>query len=242
MKTKWLFFWPLALAVASCSVYHPQSVDIPLLREKGEVKVDASLSTACNVVPFPSSAGVSSTVSYAANDWLAVQGFADYDFDKGGYLQGAVGAYRPFENSVLEGFLGYGYGMADFEQHSNNKMRIVHGNYQQVFGQLNFGFTDLTRANIDVGLGVKVGDFIPSVNRTEYRYESDDFDYQHQGEVVGQKQFKDPFLFCEPQLFIRMGSEKVKFSIKMGAGISNMENQVDIMDMFNIGAGVTFKL
>ncbi len=47
MKAKLLFLLPLVFAIASCSIYHPQVVSIPLLREKGELQLDASISADC---------------------------------------------------------------------------------------------------------------------------------------------------------------------------------------------------
>lgn len=249
MKTKWLFFIVLVLSFTSCSVYHPQAVNIPLLREKGELQLDASVSAASTFIPIPSSVGINVTSSYAANDWWALQGFVGYDMDKNFYLQAATGAYKPFEHSVIEGYLGYGFGHSHYEREKstigNNKYwHVTKGNYNICFGQVNFGFTNLTKAHIDIGAGVKLGEFMPNITCLDYHYENDDFDYAHHGELVSDKAIKDPFFFVEPQVFIRLGSEKTKFSIKFGMDFpSEHEGSSELMmDIFNLGIGVTFKL
>lgn len=249
MKAKWLFLLPLVFAIASCSIYHPQVVSIPLLREKGELQLDASISAASTFAPIPSSIGVNATGSYAINNWWAVQGFAACDMNKNFYLQAATGAFKPFENSVLEGYIGYGFGHSNYENTVkingvNRYWYIKTGNYNICFGQVNYGFTNLTKAHIDLGVGVKLGEFMPNIIYKKYQYVSDDFDYIKHGELISDELYNTPFFFVEPQVFIRLGSEKTKFCIKAGMDFPSerASAEVTLMDLFDVSLGVTFKL
>lgn len=246
MKAKFLFLSVLFVVFcASCSVYHPQTVDIPLLREKNEAKLDATFSV--SGIGIPTSIGANVTASYAINHWFAVQAFANYDMRNEIYLHGALGAYKPFKHSVLEGFVGYGYGHANLSRTSksgsNTYQHFTTGHYNLCFGQLEYGFTNLTKAHIDCGIGFKIGYFIPNVTFSKYQYISDNTDYLHDETPISpNKDFKTPFLYYEPQVFIRLGGEKFKVNLKMGMDFSSYSSVYELMDMFSVGVGFTIEL
>jgi hypothetical protein len=105
-----------------------------------------------------------------------------------GYLHGALGLFKGFENkTVMELYGGYGTGTA------------IGGGYRLAFSQFNIGKTGLGRSNIDFGLGLKGGYihgcyYDKDVNNQTY--------YQKNGWIV------------EPSVFFRFGGSKVKFCTK----------------------------
>ena len=111
MKTRFLLV-AMAVLAASCSVYHPQSVDIPLVDHRGELRADVAVS-ASTVIILPDAVNLNTTFTYAATDWLAGQLHANYGGDNY-YVQAAPGVYKPIgKRFVLEGYFGAGYGGID---------------------------------------------------------------------------------------------------------------------------------
>lgn len=240
MKTRLLF--PLAalmIVLTSCSMYHPQAVDIPLLTEKGEFRADGTFSLAA--VMLPQTPGVNATFSYAATDWLAVQAFADYDCEQSYYFQGAVGAFKPFEKTVLEGFagVGHGYSFHDYEYSTQHRLNQIYGHYNIYYGQVDFGWVDLTRAHIDAGGALKVGAFCP--NFTDIDFSTED------GSVNSQVLYNDPMLLVEPQLFVRLGGEHVKVCLKfgmtlIGPDVTRSDGSTGFQyEPFDFGLGINYR-
>lgn len=209
MKTR-LLSWLAVLmyGLTSCSMYHPQAVDIPLLTEKGEFRADGTFSLA--VTMLPQTPGANTTISYAATDWLAVQAFADFDCERSYYFQGSVGAFKPLGKTVLEGFVGIGrgYGFHEYEYSTQNRLNQIYGHYNIYYGQVDFGWVNLTRVHLDVGGALKVGAFCPD-------FTDIDFDTRD-GSVNSLVFYNNPMLLVEPQFFIRLGGESVKFGLKLG--------------------------
>ena len=109
MKRKFMFLALLPL-LASCSIYHPQAVDMPLINHAGDVRVDANLSMSAWLVPDATNLNL--TGSVGITDALAGQLHVNYGGDNA-YVQAAPGIYFPVgENFVVETYAGFGYGGA----------------------------------------------------------------------------------------------------------------------------------
>ena len=102
--------------VPSCVMYHPQSVDVPLINHKEDLRVDAAFSlTVLGLQP-----ALNATVSYGFTDWNAAQFHVNWNGMKSFYVQPAVGAYKPFGGHfVLEGYAGYGFGYSCYTKSDN---------------------------------------------------------------------------------------------------------------------------
>ena len=138
----------------SCVIYHPHNVDIPLLREKGEVDVDANLSLSAPLLGAPAFNG---TVSFAPLNNVGVQAAVCLSNTNSFYVQGAAGGFLPMgDNAVLEGYAGYGFGTSvhKTEVSEDNSYRKVEGNYNLVFGQVNTGWVNLLGGIFDIGFGL----------------------------------------------------------------------------------------
>ena len=237
----------LAIVPSSCSIYHPQAVDIPLINHAEDARIDASLGLSTWVIPDVIT--VNTTVSYGFNDWLAGQVHLNYGGDNV-YAQLAPGAYFTLgQNAVFETYAGLGLGGAWRDNLSSKYAReddTAHysyydysGRYLLPFVQGNIGWHDLTPVHIDLAFGLKVGGYLPNF---EYRK------YDSNGAIVANSQtFYDRFnLLLEPQFMFRIGSEKFKFNVKVGfSWLSDMYSDDNASvpftaDLFTVSSGFTF--
>lgn len=201
----------------SCSIYHPQAVDIPLINHAQDTRIDASLGLSVWVIPDVFT--FNTTVSYGFNDWLAGQAHINYGGDNV-YAQLAPGAYFPLgEHAVFETYAGLGFGGAwrdDLDSRYANESDTTHfktydysGRYILPFIQGNIGWHDLTAVHIDLGFGLKVGGYFPNYDSKKY---------DNSGTIIaGSETTYDNFnLLVEPQFIFRIGSENFKFNVKCG--------------------------
>ena len=197
-------------AMTSCTVYHPQSVDIPLIEHRGELRAEADVNLSTFIFT-PNVIAAGATATYGATDWLAAQlhvngGTGNY------YLQAAPGVYTKWgEKGVVECYAGLGYGGASTE-HSNTA-RPTHdyqGSYLLPFIQANGGWRHL--GAFEIALGLKVGAFCPDYTYVAYKY-----DDETGARMVKEQTFYDtPNLLIEPQLQVRVGRKNVHFTFRMG--------------------------
>lgn len=193
--------------LSSCSVYHPQMVDMPLLTHKGDGHVDMGLSMQWLVVPTSMEANLSA--SYAPTDWLALQADGVYDFSRTGYGQAAVGFYHPWDKFVVEFYLGGGVGHAySGTEAENNGQSYVEGDFNLAFAQLDLGWVSLLSGHLDLGLGLKGGFMFPEFT-----------DFSAVNTNTGQRTtrvFTERHTLLEPQFMVRAGGEHLKMSLKVG--------------------------
>ncbi len=229
-----------AFAATGCTIYHPQAVDIPLINHAGDTRVDASFSMSTFILPDNFSLNV--TASHGFNDWFAGQAHVNYGGDSY-YAQLAPGAYYPLgAKSVLEGYVGLGFGGAargdnssDYSENSSNNYSFS-GHYLLPFAQANIGWHDLTFAHFDLALGLKCGAFLPDYEYYEVNGSGD--------EIAGTRQTYTTtnFLF-EPQAMVRFGGEHLKFNVRFGLAFLNDINSSSnkfIYDYATYSAGLTF--
>lgn len=237
----------LSLTVTSCTVYHPQAVDIPLINHAGDTRLDASLGMSMWIVP--DAFNINATVSHGFNDWFTGQFHVNYGGDNY-YTQVAPGYYQPLgANSVLELYVGYGFGGADRRSESDSKnyddgttsrkSSDFSGYYHLPFVQANIGWHDLLSSHLDLGFGLKAGAFLP-----DYEYHA----YDANGdEILSKRETYDTGnLLIEPQLMMRFGGEKVRFSLKLGIAFMSdwMNDDANgmIYDFATGSIGLTFNL
>jgi len=196
MKAKYTIIVVSVMLLTSCAAYYPQVVDIPLIKEKGDIRIDAGCFLAPN---FQGSAnfGGHATISAGLTNMLAVQGYASTDVLFRNHIQGALGLFKGFgSKTVMEMYAGYGYGAGLESDDNSNKKR---NSYHLAFTQFNIGKTDLGRAHIDYGLGLK-GGYLHN-NLVEI---SDNSPFQKKNGYI-----------VEPSVFFRFGGKKVKFSARI---------------------------
>lgn len=239
MKTKTLLFSVavVALMATSCSIYHPQAVDMPLINHKGDLRVDANASASVWLI-LPDAININATGSYGFTDWFCGQVHANYGGDNW-YLQAAPGAYVSLGGkAVFETYLGVGYGGSNHKDDGDNdtsgsQYYIYKGQYLLPYAQFNIGWRNL--GPVDIVFGVKTGVFAPDF---EYnRYHAD-------GTVMEDRyvHYNTPNMLIEPQLQIGLGTDRVKFTTRLGyTWMNDLNDASDKMyhDFFTLGAGVT---
>lgn len=196
---KFLTIFLLPLLMTSCMVYTPQQSSIPLMTHKGQTEIGAAL----QIDPLAQLQG-NLDVAYAVTDHVAAQAFGSIGGNTHA-LEGKVGYYLPMRHHmVAEGYLGGGYGShrLNGEADSSGQFRhVFNAANTPLFVQLNFGFADLTWANIDVALGVKGG---------LLSYKSSDT----RNDVT--KMTEGTYGLVEPQFVLRLGPENAKLQFQAG--------------------------
>ena len=229
------------LALAGCSIYHPQTVDIPLINHAGDTRLDVAAGVSTWLLPDVVTFG--GTISYGATDWLALQGHLNYGGDNI-YFQAAPGAYLPLgEHGLLEGYAGYGIGSSWREAQATSSDTVSAGTYAYSghfslpFGQVNIGWHDLGRAHIDLALGLKGGAYMPDFQYN--RYDAD-------GALMPSRcsHYSTPNLLIEPQLQFRIGGERVKYCLRISmaflSDINTNGGEHFTADFLTISNGLTF--
>ncbi len=224
----------MAVLAASCSVYHPQSVDIPLVDHQGELRADVAVS-ASTVIILPDAVNLNTTFTYAATDWLAGQLHANYGGDNY-YVQAAPGVYKPIgKRFVLEGYFGAGYGGIDHTKGKTNDSRHRYtGHYLLPFAQVNAGWRRL--GPFELGFGIKAGAFMPKIDY--YR-----FNNAEPPEVTAEEHYSNTNLLLEPQLQIRVGGRDLMFTLRLGyTFLDKLDDETQNLnhDYLTLSAGLGF--
>ena len=227
------------ITISACSVYHPQAVDIPLMTQQGETKIEASASLSGWLFPDASSLNV--TATHAFTDCLAGQAHLNYGSGMGA-AQLAFGAFKPFrEHFVLEGYMGLNTGFMNVDNKSTDDDGTEHaktysydGRFNVPFSQINIGWHDLLKGHFDVGLGFKAGAYMPNIHY--YEYDKDEV-------RIDEKtyHYTTPNLLIEPQFMMRLGSQKVKWIFKAGfCSLSDIAEgaQHFTYDVYTLSTGV----
>ena len=194
-KNNGLFPVFFLLLFTGCASYYPQVVDIPLIKEKGDTRINAGFF----IVPSPYdddiNVGGHGTFSRGITDFLSVQTYASFDGLFRFHLQGALGVFKGFENNaVIELYAGYGYGTGSLFG------IIAMDNYQITFAQFNIGKINQNNSKIDYGLGLK-GGYVYN----DYKYYNENYTYLNIESKYG--------WMAEPSVFIRVGGNRVKYNL-----------------------------
>ena len=180
----------ILFVLPSCTTYLPQTASIPLMNEKNEVHVSGGLTML---------GGIDGLVAFAPADHVALQAYCSLHSDETRYYQGAVGYFtKSKEDLNFEIYAGVGGGNGNNYESDNNG--YVNGDYLLYFAQANLGQTNMSRAHIDYGFGIKAGMF--DANITDY---SDPVPVYKANNS----------LLIEPQAFIRLGGEKFKVGFQL---------------------------
>ena len=117
----------ISMMMTSCCVYQPQTIDIPLIKKKNDLRIDAGIS----FVPT-----VHATISYGLTNKIAIQAFGSTGSTDRRYFQLASGIYKDFGNRrVMELYGGFGSGYGNAYKDANPGR--IYGNYQLYFLQYN---------------------------------------------------------------------------------------------------------
>ena len=180
---------------SGCVTYFPQVVDVPLIKEKGDIRIDAGAFLIPNINDKTgehdpiANFGIHATVTAGITDFLAVQSYLSINALSRYHIQSALGLFnRLNNNTVTEVYGGVGYG--------NGNISYAGDYYYLTFVQFNLGKTDLGRSHIDYGLGMKGGYLFTNTVDMETIYKKDGW-------------------MIEPTVFIRFGGRRAKFCAKV---------------------------
>jgi len=220
-------FIMVMVVMTSCIVYHPQTIDIPLIEKKNDLRIDAGIS----LLPT-----AQATVSYGLTDKIAIQTFGSIGSDNEYYIQGAIGRFKDLGNQkIMEIYSGFGSGFGSAYIDANPG--DLSGNYQLYFMQFNYGKNDCKFANMDFGFGVKSG--LLHSNLTDRNY------YEHYPAEVPYKTYLDNSFLIEPTVFFRLGGERLKFKFQVGScwiyKFTNTDRGLPYSHL-NIGLGLNYSL
>ena len=189
-----------------CAIYYPQTTDIPLIKEKKELRVDGGISL------FPA---INGTVSYGLTDKIAVQlsgnlmpGAAYYSKPLFQYLiNGAVGLYKynPTNNWTKELYVGIGTGYSTDYDYDHYHSGTLLGDYQIYYVQGNIGRRGIKHKFFEYAFGLKLGLINSHLSVQDV--------YTHIGQRVEQK-YNELGAFIEPAISIKLGGERLMFNIK----------------------------
>ena len=187
------------LLTNSCAVYHPQTVDIPLIHRKNDFRFDGGLS-----IGPPS---LNTTLSYGLTQRWAVQIYGNIRPEESNHLQGAFGYYKNLRNhKVFEAYAGVGGGRGYTPISSTGESLYNH--YGLAFTQLNLGRLSTEDAKLEYGVGLKLGFLRSYLSGSDYYSISADYN-------------SSDFLL-EPTVFLRPGGKNVKVNFKLsGSWVSS---------------------
>jgi hypothetical protein len=225
MLRKIVYILIISCTAISCSVYDPHLVDIPLINKKNDARFDAG---------FSAMFLWNCTFSYGLTKNIAIQTFGTWSDHDRYFVHQAVGYFKDIGNrKIIEIYGGVGYGYGDAYKDANPGDLL--GNYQLYFTQFNFGKIDCKFAHADIGFGIRTG--ILHSKLTDKNY------YGRYFPVTDYKQISDNCLTFEPNVFIRLGGQRFKFSLKLGGCLIYKFTNRDKMlpyNMLNLGIGFNY--
>lgn len=199
-------FAAILLTLQGCgmigSMYSPQLAEVPLIAGKGDTRASASIN----------GIGADATVSTGISNHLAMQLSGSIHDEDIFYHHAALGYFTGYGKFGAEGYLGLGFGnghVHDIDDGYNTK-----GTYLLPFVQLNLGWSNLTKAHIDCGVALKYGRMSPGFGITYETWHSDT-----QTSTYTSGKYSTVNNMFEPQVFFRIGGEKVKYSLQIGMSV-----------------------
>jgi len=219
----------LLVFLNSCTtqMYVSNSVNAPLLKEKGEVQVNITQND------LQASAALGKNFAVMANGFYMNYKDNNSNYKHDGILgEAALGYFKPYKNNlVFEAFAGAGGGRISKQQmftDNNNNSYLAYFNAEatKVFIQP------------DIGYKTKFFDAVFSSRFSGVKYTS--FDQQNYPEVELHNDYLDNnnllgplFIFAEPAVTLRGGYKFVKLQFQYGLTINMTPNDIKHADNFS---------
>lgn len=197
----------LSLMATGCSIYNPMCVDIPLVREQGELQMEGA------VIPLEYDEILPRvSMAYGITDRLAAAVSLD---PFRGYSQAMAGAYFPMgEKFVWEVYGGGGIGAGSTREYAHGYSHS--GKYGVAFVQIDGGWRNLTRfLNLDIAFSLKTGWLHSYLNICDgWSYYQDSLGMEHS--YLAYHNATENSLLVEPTVEVRFGWPDFKFNVKVG--------------------------
>lgn len=226
----------VGLGVASCSpkFYTPNTMNVPLISEKGEI--DLTLSGNVNQVEFQGAYGVANHIAIQANGGVFIPG--DLDNGNGGsgrFIELGGGYFLPIqEHWVFEAYGIFGFG--SFENHLPSTLE----EYPQTDGKIS---ANLFRAGVQPNFGFKSDYFsaaissrIVSLSYSKIRGDLNFEDENQQSYLAS----NSPGFLLEPAITVKGGLKRLKLQVQYGYSL-NLTNSKFRQDNQFLTVGINFK-
>jgi len=210
--------------MTSCFSYYPRLTNVPLIKEKGDTRIEVGLGLPPSI-QASFSQGATEKIAYQISGSIDPNGPFNYGNGSnttGLYGQGAIGLYRNIQDrDVLELYGGFGCGRSDAYNDANPGH--LYGNFQSYFLQFNYGYVGKNKVNLETGFGMKAGLLHSNMTDANYFMSSRE-DYLSNGPYPI---YHLNGLLFEPTVFLRLGEKNVKFWIAFGASKYFQLNHTD---------------
>lgn len=220
MKTNIARFIPVLLLVISCSscvhyYYAPNSNNVPLLKEKGEGRIQAAYASTATQENEDDANGFELQSAYAIGNRTALQfnlihvsETEDDGSGSGTYAEGAAGYFKAIgarRHLVFEAYGGLGYGGVKNEFSDNG---VAKTSIFKFFAQPSFGYTS---KYFDAAVSSKFSLVNLGYGSASISKDNNPYDYEYVESLKGGKSY---FLW-EPGLMVRGGFPNVKLSLQV---------------------------
>lgn len=218
----------LLVTINACSVYTPNALNVPLLKNKNDLSVGLQVGSGGNL-----------QAAYAISNHVGIMGNAmgvknevtindNIRSGKGSLYELGLGYFASSGKNVFELYSGAGIGKVDIDKKftSLNITRNFNADGRRIFIQPSFG---------RVGRNFEIA-FSTRFSFVKYRnvvttYTVDDLTSDNFANID-----RPSWLFIEPALTLRAGSEKLKFQLQIGKSIkTNTQGLGYESGIFNLG-------
>ncbi len=205
------------LSSCTTTMYTTNAVNVPLLKEKGEVKINVTQND------LQAAVAVTDRIGIIANGFYKNYDGNDNYKHSGGLGEAGIGYIINRENLVMETYIGGGVGKVHKQQQYTNSdnnstyMANFDANAAKGFIQSNFG---VRSKYFDVALTPKFS-FVKYSNFNSTNYN----EQQLRDDYLNDDRLTDPlFVFAEPAITVRGGYKFIKIQAQYGITI-NMGGQ-----------------
>lgn len=206
--------------------YHPNMQNVPMLREKGDIRANAALSQGNEVV------AVELQGAYAVKEhtglmlnYIAAQASGGASNGRGAYLEGGAGYFNALgKHGVFETYGGFGAGsIANFRAYSDKKP-FYPIYFTKAFVQPSIGFHSHV---VDAAFSCRMG----AVYYAPYTAPDSSHLYSLEGAYLIQNK---AFTYIEPAITLRGGWKYIKLQAQLGVNYMDMPASRSAVN-FNIG-------
>lgn len=185
-------------------MYMSMNHDIPMLQERGDVRLDFDLGCW----------NTTTSVAYAFGNHWGMQGALQcniFGFSRyGGQL--TAGWFTPLQgHSMVEVYGGASLGHIDMSHHGD----FYDGTTQSYFVQADYAWCGLANSHIDIGIGLKGGWLLGDITNTYTIWDELD---ERSVRRMQQQEYSEPFV--EPTVVFRFGWERLKFNLNASMTLS----------------------
>ena len=205
----------IIFCISSCSVYTPNVLNTPMLREKGDASISAHLGNGANL---QASYALSNNIGLLTN-FMAVN--SEVDVDNGDNRKGKGSLYeiglgyfsaRPEKSGIFELYGGVGLGKVDIDKtifNANNQVRTFEANATRFFIQPSIGSAGKI---FEIALSSRFA-FL-KYNNVKTTYTIDDLEADNFVDIDDRS-----WMFIEPALTLRAGFPRFKAQLQIGRSI-----------------------